>query len=107
MPIARKSRHVTSSARNGSTLSLASSLSQVSGSVKSASALSSKKIKTTLLTCSVLQTTINQDIASQDAANDDHALTVRSNSDDSDLEIVEVDPEKKLGMSLNTFVEHS
>ncbi len=107
MPIARKSRHATSSARDGSTLSLASSLSQVSGSVKSASAPSSKKIKTTLSTCSVSQTTIDQDIASQDAANDDHASTVRSDSDDSDLEIVKVDPEKELGTSLNTFVERS
>src|SRR5713101_2781667 len=107
MPIAHKSHHATSSARNGSTLSPASLLSQVSGSVKSASALSSKKIKTTLLTCSVSQTTINQDIASQDAANDDHTSTVRSDSDDSDLEIVEMDPEKELGMSLNTFVECS
>src|SRR6266852_8557513 len=98
MPIARKSHHATSSARTGSTLSPASPLSQVSGSVKSASAPSSKKIKTTLLTCSVSQTTIDQDIASQDAANDDHALTVRSDSDNSDLKIVEVDPEKKLGM---------
>src|SRR6266852_3138237 len=107
MPIARKSHHATSSARTGSTLSLASSLSQVSGSVKSASAPSSKKIKTTLSTCSVLQTTIDQDIASQDTANDDHALTVRSDSNDSDLEIVEVDPEQVLGTSLNTFVKHS
>src|SRR6266852_7830606 len=107
MPIARKSCHMTFSARNGSTLSLASLLSQVSGSVKSASAPSSKKIKTTLSTCSVLQTTIDQDIASHDAANDDHASTVRSDSDDSDLKIVEVDPEKELGMSLNTFVECS
>src|SRR6266852_1410483 len=107
MPIARKSRHATSSARDGSTLSLASSLSQVSGSVKSASAPSSKKIKTTLSTCSVSQTTIDQDIASQDTANDDHTSTVRSNSDDSDLEIVKVDPEKELDTSLNTFVEHS
>src|SRR5260221_9244061 len=100
MSIAHKSRHATSSARNGSTLFPASSLSQVSGSVKSASAPSSKKIKTTLLTCSVSQTTIDQDIASQDAANDDHALTVRSNSDDSDLEVVKVNPEKELGTSL-------
>jgi hypothetical protein len=77
----------------------------VSGSVKSASAPSSKKIKTTLSTCSV-----SQDIASQDAANDDHASTVRSDfddSDDSDLEIVKVNPEKELGTSLNTFVERS
>src|SRR5260221_10673051 len=107
MPIACKSRHATSSARNDSTLSPVSSLSQVSGSVKSASVPSSKKIKTTLSTCSVSQTTIDQDIASQDATNDDHASTVRSNSDDSDLEIVEVDPEKELGTSLNTFVERS
>src|SRR6266852_8741827 len=107
MPIAHKSHHATSSARNGSTLSPASSLSQVSGSVKSASAPSFKKIKTTLSTCSVSQTTIDQDIASQDTANDDHASTVRSNSDDSDLEIVKVDPEKELDTSLNTFVEHS
>src|SRR6266849_2044429 len=105
MPIARKSRHATSSARNGSTLSPASLLSQVSGSVKSASAPSSKKIKTTLSTCSVSQTTINQNIASQDATNDDHASTVRSNSNDSDLKIVKVDPEKELCTLLNTFVE--
>ncbi len=107
MPIARKSHHATSSARNGSTLSPASSLSQVSGSVKSASAPSSKKIKTILSTCSVSQTTIDQDIASQDAANDDHASTVRSDSDDSELEIVKMDSEKELGTLLNTFVERS
>src|SRR5258707_9983267 len=107
MPIARKSRYAKSSAKNGSTLSPASSLSQVLGSVKSASVPSSKKIKTTLSTCSVSQTTIDQDIASQDTANDDHASTVRSDSDDSDLEIVEVDPEKELGTSLNAFVERS
>src|SRR6266849_5793632 len=107
MPIARKSRHATSSVRNGSTLSLASSLSQVSGSVKLASAPLSKKIKTTLSTCSVSQTTIDQDIASQDTTNDNHASTVRSDSDNSDLKVVGVDPEKELGTSLNTFVECS
>ena len=58
-----------------------------------------KKLKSCILTCSKL-TTINQDDASQNPRNNDNALTVPS--DQSDIEIVEVDLENELG----TFIEY-
>ena len=104
--MARKSCQATSNASNSSILSLSSSLSQVSESVKTvfteddkALARPFKRVKTGLSTRSK-STAIDRDIASQDATNNDNASTLLSDS--SDIEIVEVDPEKELG----TFVEY-
>jgi hypothetical protein len=103
----QKSRQATSNASNGSILSLSKSLSSVSESVmtvftKDEKALAQpfKKAKTSLSTRSKSSTTIDQDIAGQDATDNDEASTLLS--DPSDIEIVEVDPEKELG----TFVQH-
>jgi hypothetical protein len=67
-----------------------------------ASARSLKKVKTGLSTRSESPVTIDQNVANQDAMNDDNASTLKS---DSDVEIVEVDPEKELGTLLNTFAD--
>lgn len=58
-----------------------------------------KRAKTRLSTCSK-SSAINRDIASQNTTNNDEASTVLNDS--SNIEIVEVDPEKELG----TFVEY-
>jgi hypothetical protein len=104
--MARKSCQATSNASNSSILSPSSSLSQVSESVKTvfteddkALVRPFKRVKTGLSTRSK-STAIDRDIASQDATNNDNASTLPSDS--SDIEIVEVDPEKELG----TFVEY-
>ena len=107
--MARKSCQAPSNAGDGSTLSPSASFSSVSESVKTVFTKDEKdlvrpfkKAKTRLSTCSKLST-INRDdrdVASQNATNNDDASTVPS--DLSDIEIVEVDPEKQLGM----FVEY-
>ena len=90
-----------------STISLSLSLSQVSESEKfifteddKVLAWPSKKVKTGLSTCSKSSTAIDLD---QNAVNDDNTSTL---SDLSDIEVVEVDPEKELGM-LNIFAGRS
>jgi hypothetical protein len=64
-----------------------------------------KKVKSCVSTCSK-SSTIDQDDASQNPKNNDDALTV--SSDQSDLEIVEVNPENELSMcTLNIFIDRS
>jgi len=105
--MAQKSCQALSNGGNGSTLSQSSSFSSISESVKTVSTKDDealvrpfKKAKTRVSTCSK-SSTINQDVASQNATNNDEALTVLSES--SDIEIVEVDPEKELGTLVEYF----
>ena len=104
--MAQKSFQVLSNAGSGSTISPVSLFSSVSESVKTIFKKDEKplwpfkKSKIHLSAHSKLST-IDQDVTSQNAMNNDKALTV--SSDLSNIEIIEVDPEKELGM----FVKYS
>ncbi|KAN0103652.1 hypothetical protein V8E52_011790 [Russula decolorans] len=98
--MARQLHQAPSNASNGSTISLSLSFSSVSESMKTAFPKDEKallqplkKVKSCVSTCSK-SSTIDQDDASQNPKNNDDALTV--SSDQSDLEIVEVNPENEL-----------
>jgi len=89
--MSQKSCQATPNASNGSLLSPSSSLSQEDDN---ALARPFKKVKTHLSICSKSSTIIDLDSPDQDAS------TVANDS--SDIEVVEVDPEKDLG----TFVDY-
>ena len=98
-----------SNTSNGSILSSSSSLSQVSETAKialteddKALARPLKRVKICLSAHPKSLRTIDRDIATQDATQDDDTSTLQS--DASDIEIVEVNPEKELGMFCYIFL---